>query len=100
MKKPNIYKPPINHKVNNNKKAYYSYLETDNIEAGNYQDEEPMDTLNRLINSGSYIFNKKVQIITNTKTYNTKIAGKIGDRIITIDGDDIYLSNIKKIIEK
>lgn len=99
--KPNIYKPLFDKKIANNKKAYYSFLEDKIGKADEgFVGEAPVDTINRLTNSGSYIFNRKVDIITNDKTYHTKIAGKVGDRIVTIDGDNIFLDDIKQIIEK
>lgn len=99
--KPNIYKPPFNKKITNNRKTYYSFIE-DKMDYKNEirSNEAPLDTLSRLSNSGSYIFNKRVDIITNDKTYHTKIAGKMGNRVITVDGDNIYLDDIMQIIEK
>ena len=98
MKKPNIFKPTINHKITNNKRAYYSFLESNDEEFRN-SNEDPEITLNRLLNSGSYIFSKKVKIVTNDKTYRTKNAGKMGDKIITLDKDVIALNDIKEIKE-
>ena len=100
MKKPNIFKPTINHKICNNKRAYYSFLENDQKQKDTrYEKEEPKVTINRLLNSGSYIFSKKVEIITNNKTYTTKIAGKMGDKIVTLDKDVIAIDDIKQIKE-
>lgn len=94
-----IFKPKINHKINNNRNTYYSFIEEKNkkeIET----EEEPIDTLNRLIKENSYIFNKKVLIKTSNKEYLTKIAGKINNRIITINGEEINMDDVIKIEEK
>ena len=77
-KKPKIFKPDIG-EVNNNKKAYYSFLEDRlNISTEEEPKEDVVDFVNRLSKSGSYIFNKDVVIVTKDKRYETKIAGKIG----------------------
>ena len=96
----NIFKPKINHSLNNNKRVYYSYLEANNNIDTRTSNEKPIETLNRLMQNGSYIFNRKVLIETKNKVYETKIAGRIDKRVITIDGDDILLSDIIKITEK
>ena len=102
-KKPEIFKPNMNF-VDNNKKAYYSYLENP-LEIDNKSEEEKetsdvMGFLNNISNSGSYVFNKKVVIVTKDKTYDTRLAGKLGNRLITLDNDSINIDDIKKIYEK
>ena len=100
-KKPEIFKPEIG-KINNNKKAYYSFLE-DRLDVKTDEYEESDDVIsfmNKLARSGSYIFNKDVIIVTKDKKYETRIAGKLGDRIITLDNDSIRIDDIIKIYEK
>lgn len=97
MKKGEIFKPIIEHNLNNNKNAYYSFIKKEDTRESN---EDPIDTLDRLIKSSSYIFNKKVLIVTKDKEYLTKIAGKIGKRVITLDGDSINIDDIIRIDEK
>ncbi len=103
-KKPEIFKPNMSF-TDNNKKAYYSYLE-DPLEIENENIEKTEDTtdvigfLNNISSSGSYVFNKKVIIVTNDRTYDTRIAGKLGNRLITLDNDSINIDDIKKIYEK
>lgn len=99
-KKPEIFKPNIGN-INNNRKTYYSFLDDKlGIEREAEQKEEPIDFINRLSNNGSYIFSKKVIIKTKDKTYDTKIAGKLGDKIITLDNESIRIGEIEKIYEK
>ena len=98
MKKPNIFKPIINHKLCNNKRVYYSYLDSsfdDMLDTTSDVDA----TLNRLLNSGSYIFSKVVEIKTKEKNYRTKIAGKLKDKIVTIDKEVIPINEIVEIKE-
>ena len=98
MKKPNIFKPKINHNLTNNKYIYYSYK--NDKEEKEYKNETPIETLDRLIRNNSYIFKQKVLITTKDKTYLTKIAGKIGKNIITLDNDRINIDDIIKIEEQ
>ena len=100
-KKPEIFKPEIG-KIDNNKKAYYSFLEDRlDIKTDEYEENDDVITfMNKLARSGSYIFNKDVIIVTKDKKYETRIAGKLGDRIITLDNDSIKIDYIIKIYEK
>jgi len=96
-KRANIYKPKIG-RINNNQKVYYSFLE-DKLSTKNVNEslENVDEFLKRLENSGSYIFNRDVVIETFDSVYNTKIAGKIGSRIITLDNMSIDMKDIKNI---
>lgn len=100
-KKPEIFKPEIG-KIDNNKKAYYSFLEDRlDIKTDEYEENDDVITfMNKLARSGSYIFNKDVIIVTKDKKYETRIAGKLGNRIITLDNDSIRIDDIIKIYEK
>ena len=100
-KKPEIFKPNMSF-IDNNKKAYYSYLEEPSLRKEEEKEElgGVQDFLNKISNSGGYVFNKKVVIVTKDKTYDTKIAGKIGNRLVTIDNDSISINDILKIYEK
>ena len=97
-KKPKIFKPNMNFK-DNNKKAYYSFLEE-------YTDDYVSDEVNvsdfidNLSNNSSYVFSKRVIIETEDKKYDTRIAGRFGNKIITLDNDIIDISNISNIYEK
>lgn len=98
--KPNIFKPNIGN-VNNNDKVYYSFLEDRlGVRAEPKEKEEPLDFINKLNKSGSYMFSKEVVIKTKDGVYNTKIAGKLGDRIVTLDNKSIYIDDIEEIYEK
>ena len=100
-KKPEIFKPEIG-RIDNNKKAYYSFLEDRlDIKTEKYEEnEDVIDFINKLAKSGSYIFNKDVIIVTKDKKYETRIAGKLGDRIVTLNNDSININDIIKIYEK
>lgn len=92
MKKdlPELYKGTISHEVNNS--IYYSSGETKERSGGKSV------TINELFSNYSYIFKLDVIIKTLVKEYHTKIAGKIGDNIITLDNDVIPVNEIKEVI--
>ncbi len=97
-KKPKIYKPDMSF-TDNNRKAYYSYL--DNQDKDYASDGMSIDSfLNKVSNDGNYVFNRRVIIITNNREYDTKIVGKFGNKIITIDNDSIDVNSILKVYEK
>ena len=94
MKKEKVYINKIDKKILNNQ----SYCDVSEKEEIIINDLSVQDKLNKLFNTNGYVFNKEVKIITNNKTYNTKIAGKVGHNIITLDNDIINIKCIKDII--
>lgn len=90
-----IFKPHII-KGDNNEKVYYSYDNKSAIK----EDIDPFVFITNLDKDDSYIFSKRVIIETDSDTYDTKIASKNGDKIITIDSDIIPIKDIKKISYK
>ena len=96
-KKSSVFKPDVKG-VDNNKKVYYSFLD-DNLDVKK-SEEDPRAFIDKLDNDGSYIFSKKVIIKTKDKTYDTKIAGKIKDKIITTKSQVIPIDSIISIYEK
>ena len=99
-RKPEIFKPKMENK-NNNERSYYSFLKEEEVlSSKRIFDETPIDFINRISKSGSYIFNRDVIIETKNKKYETRIAGKLGNRIITLDTDSIDINDIVKIYEK
>lgn len=99
-RKPDIFKPKMENK-NNNERSYYSFLKEEEVlSSKRIFDETPIDFINRISKSGSYIFNRDVIIETKNKKYETRIAGKLGNRIITLDNDSIDINDIVKIYEK
>ena len=97
MKKPSIFKPDIGY-INNNKKTYCSFIEELPTEERKHADINSF--LDNISRNGEYVFNKRVTIVTKDKTYHTKIAGKMGNRIVTIDGNSINTENIIDIFEQ
>lgn len=98
-KKPEIFKPNMSF-IDNNKKAYYSFLEEPLKEEKTDEGYSVEDFFNKVSGSGSYVFNKKVVILTKNKKYDTKIAGNFNNKIITLDNDSIDKKDIIKIYEK
>ncbi len=97
MKKKKIYVNKIEKKVGNNQKSceVEEFVEkTDNNEIVN----DVEDKLHKLFNTNGYIFNIDVKIITNAKTYQTKIASQVGNNLVTLDNDVICIDEIKDII--
>ena len=103
-KKPKIYKPDMSF-IDNNKKTYCSYLEDrSSIKDENYNKpnskEDIINFINKLSSSESYVFNKNIKIKTKNDEFETRIAGKIGNRLITLDNKSINIDDIIDIYEK
>lgn len=94
MNKEKIFVNKIVGNLGNNQ-SFYEVGES-RVDVSNEEDIE--DKLNKLFNTNGYIFNIKVKIITNEKTYNTKIASRIKNSLITLDNDIINIDSIKDII--
>ena len=93
MKKNKVFVNKIEGKIGNNQSS--CEVEEQEIISDNSSVEEK---LNKLLNTNGYIFNIKVKIITNNKTYDTKIASRIGNSIITLDNDVINIDDVKDIV--
>ena len=97
MKREKLYVNKINKKISNNQN--YCDINNNNYSQNIEDDELSIDEkLKKLFNTNGYVFNISVKIITNDKTYNTKIAGKVNNYIITLDNDVINIKDIKDII--
>lgn len=98
MKKEKIYVNKIEKNINNNQK----YCDVNEKEINNYERVDNNlnveDKLKKLFNTNGYIFNTNVKIITKDRTYQTKIAGKVNNHLITLDNDIIDISSIKDIV--
>ena len=96
MKKNKLYTNKKIGKIGNNQSSC-EVKESDNKVIMNEKDIV-YEKLKKLFNTNGYIFNIKVKIITNNKTYDTKIASLVGDNIITLDKDIIKIDDIKDIV--
>ncbi len=94
-KMPKIFKPDINHKLENNKDVFCSY-ENDFNESNITRKEVELDDLLK----DPYFFRRDVIIYTKEKVYDTKIAGKMNDKIITLNNDSININDIIKLVKK
>lgn len=94
--KPDIYKPNIGH-IDNNEKVYYSFL---NDSLDDKKKKDPENFIRNLEKEGSYMFRKDVIIKTRNSEFDTKIAGRINDKLITMDHKVIPIKNIMDIYEK
>ncbi len=107
MKKelPNIYKKEIRNQMKVNRDVYHIPNSENTSKTEKYTDDlnremSVEEKLKRLFQSRRYIFNIEVEIITKRKNYHTKIAGKVKNSIVTIDGEVIPVIEIEDIIIK
>lgn len=110
-KLPSVFANRISPEVSKNKKVFYSEKEItppvnverkiDILPQTNLSSAEEVELeLRKLFKSTSHIFNIPVEIVTNEKSYDTKIAGRVQNQIITIDNDLIKVSEIVSIKRK
>ena len=95
MKKKKIYVNEINKKIDNNQ-DYCNVFEKEEVIISKKLTID--EKLQELFNKNGYVFNVNVKIITDSKKYDTKIAGRVGNNIITLDNDVISIKDIKDII--
>lgn len=116
MKKelPKIFKKNVDVSHSNNKKVFYtSETKQETTKTNSKEDinNQTISNLNsslttveekirKLLRSSRYIFNIEVEIKTSKKTYNTKIAGKVKNSLVTVDGEVIPIVDIEDIIIK
>ena len=94
MKKNKIYVGKTKKDIGNNQ----SFCKVDEKELTSNLEFNIEEKLDKLFNTNGYVFNIKVKIITDSKTYNTQVASRVGNSIITLDNDIININEIKDII--
>ena len=100
-----IFANKINKKIGNNQEVYdISDITKEQVKKNEFKDSDDNLTVNekidKLFKRNGYIFNVDVKIITTKHEFNTKIAGKMNNHLITLDNDIINISDIKDIIIK
>lgn len=110
MKKelPKIFKKNVSSTYANNKKIFYAsenkdaIIKKDNVMIHSDNNSLSMveEKIRKLFKSSRYIFNIGVLIKTDKKDYDTKIAGKIKNSLVTIDNEVIPIVEINDIIIK
>lgn len=86
----------------NNKKVSYlsekeEFVVSNSRNSDNFSVE---DKIRKLFKSSRYVFNINVLIKTNKKDYDTKIAGKVKNSLVTVDNEVIPIVEIEDIIIK
>ena len=106
MKKelPGIYKKTVDKNHANNKKMCYASESEKTVEKEIFNQSSSITTveekIRKLFKSSRYIFNIRVLIKTDKKDYDTKIAGKVKNSLVTIDNEVIPIVEINDIIIK
>lgn len=97
MKKGKVFVNKIEKNLKNNQ-DYCEVVENDDRKVLLNINENIEDKIDRLFNTNGYIFNVDVKIITDNKIYNTKIASRVGNNLITLDNNIIEINDIKDIV--
>lgn len=106
MKKelPKIFKNSVTSDHTHNKKVYYeserNNIVKENINSIKYSTLSVDEKIKKLFKSSRYVFNINVLIKTNKKDYDTKIAGKIKNSLVTVDNEVIPIIEINDIVIK
>ena len=90
MKKlPKIYRSELLNPKDNNQKYYYfdNKSRTNNVE----------EVLNSIFSSYSSLFHKKVEIMTNKKTYHTFLVSRTNHYVMTMEKEIIPIKDIIEI---
>ena len=105
-KLPRVFRNTIDKEIKNNREVYYVNSSDDDFSFVKEkkdiikEDIDINEKIRRIFKPGRHIFAISVIIVTKDKTYDTKIAGKVKDNIITLDNDVININSILDIYEK
>ena len=91
---PNIFKPGINKKLNNNDRVYYSGLNENNLRSAVNNSNNRNIVNDVLINKKYSIVYK---IVTKNNVYNEKIVDRMGQNIILSNNKVIPVNDIISI---
>ena len=92
--KPKLYHNRIEKKFNNNREVYVSSDKDNNKIINN---NEIRKKINDIINSKSFIYQTKVNIVLSNEVIQRKIVGLYNNNLVTIDNEYIPIANIKDI---
>lgn len=103
-KLPKIAALPINKKISHNKEVFYSKEERVELPVqkirptpivfGKKDELEILEKINSVFHSTHHSFHIPVEITTKDKVYQTRLAGKFGNKILTMDDEEIFISDI------
>lgn len=96
---PDIFKPGINKKINNNDKVFYSAIREDRTIKNFDSKIKPKRNIKQEVLSKKS-FEKNYLIKTATTQYFDKIIDRMGNNIILSNGKVISISNIIGIYEE
>ncbi len=107
MKKelPSIFKNSPNKRIENNKNVFYSKYESNlqtntynRVENNTYDDNTSFrGAVNNMLKNKEYVFNVPVEVKTRNEVFNTRLVGKVGERLLTSDGRTINLDDVVEI---
>lgn len=101
-KLPRIASVPIRKKIDHNRSVFYSKEERERKTESDTllfpiekeSESEILEKINSLFHSTHHSFSIPVLIVTKEKTYRTRLAGKMGNILITMDDEEILLTDI------
>ena len=93
---PKIYVNKINKNIDNNKKVYYSYNDTnkENLKEETIDYFQLQNKINDLFRANDFIYKKKFIIKTKENEKEYTIISKSYDYLLTIDGNKIMIKDI------
>ena len=93
--KPKMYQNKVNKEFNNNKIVYTSFDRDNNGKI--WDSNDIRKKINDIINSTSFIYRAKVNIVFGNDTIVRKIVGIYNNNLVTIDNEYIPIDSIKDI---
>jgi len=96
--KPKMYQNKIDKVFHNNKIVYMSSDNNKTFDV--YKVNDIRKKIDEIINSSSFIYRTRVNIVINNEVISRKIIGVIGDKLVTIDNEYIPIENIKDIYKE
>lgn len=92
--KPKMYQNKISKEINNNRVIYMSNNTDKKSNIGN---SDIRKKINDIINSNTFIYSKRVNIVIGNDIISRKIIGIINNNLVTIDNEYIPIDNIYDI---
>jgi len=96
--KPKMYKNKIDKEFHNNKVVYMSSDKSNDKKTISIeQSSDVRKKINDIINSNSFIYRTRVNIVIGDEVISRKIIGVFNNNLVTIDNEYIPIDNIKDI---
>ena len=94
---PKVYANPIDESLENGQSVFNSMTNDRSIDTFEEEETDVFVKINRIFNASDFVYKKEVEIETDRGISTKTIVGKTSNSLLTIDNENIPISEIRDI---